>query len=278
MAVAVLASGAASAQWSSGFEPPTYTGSASGVDLNGQDNFYNPDPPASVSCGVYTYLDNVLGLPGNPGDGGEQFVAGVGPGDGVYYARSQRDIPHGDTGLWTAAADVAVTFLGTPPSANNIGSFSTQLFELTDCPEATYIALARWPDANNPTTWDADYVVFHADGSYYYPAVVDDPAFHNLLIDHWYRWATTYDLGTNMVTEVAITDLTSGQTATWNPPDWYLGGGAAGGLPPPSGFRFFAGCSTVYGNTLAFDNLSIVPEPGTLSVLILGGLLVLRRR
>jgi hypothetical protein len=277
-AVGVLACGVASADYISGFEPPTYSGSPGGTDLNGQDGFYNPLPDQSISCQVYTYAGNVLGIPPHPINGGEQFVAGTGPGDGVYYARSQRDIPHGATGLWTASVDIAATFVGQLPTADNIGSLSTTEFDLSNPPNATFISLARWTDPATGDLWNADYVVFDAAGNYVYPAVVPDPAFHDLPINHWYRWSNTYDLDTNMIVEVALTDLTTGQTATWNPPDWYLGGGAAGGLPPPSGFRFFAGCSTVYGNTLAFDNLSIVPEPATLSLLGLGGLIALRRR
>ena len=60
--------------------------------------------------------------------------------------------------------------------------------------------------------------------------------------------------------------------------DWYLGGGAAGGLGIPTGFRYFAGASSVAGNTVAFDNVEIVPEPTCLMALGLLSVLVPRRR
>ncbi|MCH7527344.1 MAG: PEP-CTERM sorting domain-containing protein [Planctomycetes bacterium] len=49
-------------------------------------------------------------------------------------------------------------------------------------------------------------------------------------------------------------------------------------MPPPSGFRLFAGSIDFAGNTLAFDNFSITPEPATFSLLALAGLIGLRRR
>ena len=55
--------------------------------------------------------------------GGLQFAAGTGPG-GTIFARSQRDIVYGDgTGLWTASFDIASTFVGQLPAAQNVGSF-----------------------------------------------------------------------------------------------------------------------------------------------------------
>ena len=267
---------ATNAEWSSGFEPPTYIGSPAGVDLNGQDGFYNPSPADSVSFKVYSYAGNALGLPANP-FGGEQFVGGTGPG-GSIFARSQRDMTYGDgTGLWTAAFDIAATYTGSGASNQNLGSFSTQPLDIYNPTAAAYICLTQWVDINNPTLWDANYVCFDAAGAYVYPAVVPDPAFHNLAIDHWYRWSTTFDFDSNMITEVSIMDLDTGTSATYNPTGWYLGGGAGGGLAPPNGFRFFAGAADPAGNTLAFDNLNIVPEPAGMLLLVLAGI-GLRRR
>ncbi|MCH7849614.1 MAG: hypothetical protein IIB53_14795 [Planctomycetes bacterium] len=87
---ALSACGAATAQFSLLFAPPTYAGSADGIEFNGQDSFYNPDPPTSISALVYTYAGDALGLPVYP-DGDEQFVAGTGPA-GAVFARSQRDV------------------------------------------------------------------------------------------------------------------------------------------------------------------------------------------
>ena len=66
---------AASAQFETGFEAPTYTGSPFGTILNGQDTFYQPEPGSETFL-VYEYAGNSLGLPQNPG-GGDQFAAEV---------------------------------------------------------------------------------------------------------------------------------------------------------------------------------------------------------
>ena len=252
--VVALATGTVDAQFSTGFEPPTYNASSDGVDLNGQDEFFNPDPPVSVSALVYTYDGNALGLPSNPGGGGAQFVGATGPA-GNMFARSQRLFPYGDgTGIWTTSFDVAVTFSGGLPSAQNVGSFSTQLFPS----EATFIALARWLDPVNAESWNADYVWFNAAGTQLIESV-SDPGFQGLETNHWYRWSTTFDLDTNRIVSVAITDLTTGNTTTNKPVDKYLFGGA-GGAPPPTGLRLFAGAATTAGNVLAFDNIDVSSE------------------
>lgn len=267
-----LACQTASAQYSSDFE--ALTGSPAGVTLNGQDLFYNP-VAGSDSFLVFSYDGNFLGLPANP-TGGEQFVGAAGPGGNVF-ARSQRDLTYGaGTGLWTTAFDIAVTYTGQLPSAQNLGSFSLSPFSTTPT-NASYIALARWTDPNTAANWNADYLYFDA-GNNFVIASVPDMGFQNLAINHWYRWSTTFDFDTNLITEVSITDITTGATATHNPVGWYLGGGAAGGLPPVTGFRFFAGAGAVAGNTMAFDNITIVPSPATLALLGLGGLAGITRR
>lgn len=157
----------------------------------------------------------------------------------------------GGGGIWTVSFDIATTFVGKLPSAQNIGSFSTQLFPNA----ATFIALARWTDPATAANWNADYVWFNAAGTQL-TEQVDDPGFQNLEIDHWYRWSTTFDLDTNQITEVTLTDLTTNTTVTHNPVDKYLWGGAAG-APAPNGFRFFAGAATVEGNAIGFDNVDI---------------------
>ncbi|MHC4416648.1 MAG: hypothetical protein ACYS0G_15360 [Planctomycetota bacterium] len=266
----LLACQGASAQFGSGFEAPTYAGDPNGIVLNGQDFFYQP-VPGSDSFLVFTYAGNALGLPANP-TGGDQFVGATGPGGGVF-ARSQRDIPYGDgTGVWTASFDVAITYLGQLPAVQNIGSFSSQLFP----DEATFIALSRWTDPATAANWNADYVWFDNLGNQLIEEV-PDPGFQGLQTNHWYRWSTSFDLDSNLITQVSITDLDSGDTATHNPVGRYLWGGA-GGAPPPTGFRFFAGGSDGGGNTLGFDNLVVIPGPGALALLALGGLIARRRR
>jgi hypothetical protein len=270
----------AAAQYGSDYE--ALNASSAGIDLNGQDDYYNPDPVTSVSAKVYTYAANALGLPQNP-TGGAKFVGGNGPAGG-FFSRSQRNVTYGDgTGSWTNAFDFAGTFTGTGASANNVGSFSAQLYGTGNPPpEATYIHLAQWVDVNNPVAWNSTYLPFDASGvAFPQPGASPGAAWAGLEDDHWYRSSTTFDLDTNLITEVCIEDLEDGgspHNGCFNPAGWYLGGGAAGGLPPPSGFRYFAGSSTVAGNTLAFDNIDITPEPASALLLAVGGFACLRRK
>jgi len=269
----------AAAQYSSGYE--ALNASSAGIDLNGQDLYYNPDPVTSVSARVYTYAANALGLPQNP-RGEAKFVGGTGPaGTPAFFSRSQRNVTYGDgTGSWTNTFDFATTFTGTGASAQNLGSFSAQLYGTGNPPpEATYIHLAQWVDPANPVAWNSTYLPFDAGGvAFPQPGASPGAAWAGLEIDHWYRSSTTFDLDTNLITEVCIEDLDDGTIDCANPAGWYLGGGAAGGLPPPSGFRYFAGSATAAGNTLAFDNIDITPEPASALLLVAGGLACLRRR
>ncbi len=254
-AVVLVAGQPATAQESFDFEDPPYTGSAGGTVITGQDGFYIPVPDSQDGL-VYTYADNALGLPGNPSGGGNLQFAGVTGGDPelpVPFARAQRDVVYGDgTGVWTVSFDIAATYIGVLPSAQNVGSFSTQIFP----DEATFIALARWTDPATAANWNADYVWFDAAGAQL-TETVPDPGFQDLAVAHWYRWSTTFNLDTNQILQVSITDLTTNVTSTNSPVGRYLVGGAGGGAPPPSGFRLFGGSTGAEGNTLAFDNISI---------------------
>jgi hypothetical protein len=267
---AAMAATPALAQYTSDFELLTAT--PDGTILTGQDGYYLPNlpNPGDTDFEAYRYAGNTLGMPQNP-NGGTRFIAGVGEAGGTFE-RAQRNMSYAPgTGIWTAGFDVAAKFTGTLPTAQNLGSFSTQAFPGAQ----TFIALATWTDINTATNWNADYVRFDAAGAQI-QTVVPDPGFQNLDVLHWYRWETDFDLGTNQITEVRLTDLTTSITATHNPVDWFLFGGSAGS-PTPTGFRFFAGGGVV-GNSLAFDNPSITPEPTTMVLLSLGGLAMLRRR
>lgn len=238
------------AQYVSGFEAPTYAGSASGTVLTGQDGYYIPAGTTSVDQLVYTYAGNTLGIPTNP-NGGSQFVAGTGPG-GSTFCRGQRDLAWG-TGSWTYSYDILVKYVGTLPSAQNVGSNSSQPLPGGQ----VFIALNTWTDPLTAATWDADYIKYDPANNQQ-QVKVPDTGFQNLAVDHWYRRSTTMDFATNRITSVSITDLTTNTTVTYAPADWYLEGGAAGGRPTPTGHRLFAGGSTA-GNTVAWDNVSIAP-------------------
>ena len=268
LSIGLLACATAVAQpFSTGFEDPPYLGSAAGTVLTGQDGWYLP---AGVDSMVYTYAGNALGVSPNP-TGGDQFAAGTGPGS-PDFARAQRDLTWG-TGTWTVAYDMAGLYDGPAPGANNIGSFSLQ-------PSATcagYIHLFSWVDTADPVDFNAFYMAYDAGGTQFaQPGASPGPEWEALDLNHWYRHSTIIDFDINMITEVSITDLTTGVSATYNPTDWYLGGGTTP-ADPPTGFRFFAG-GGVAGNSVAWDNLGVVPEPATLSALLLAGLALLRRR
>ena len=240
----------AQAQFETGFEVPEYNASAAGTVLTAQQGWYLPTG-TSTDWSAYTYLGNALGLPPNP-QGDDQFAAATGQGAGTN-ARAQMDVTLG-AGTWTLATDVSISlFQGTLPAVINIGSLSTQ----PGGASARLIMLARWVDINTVNAWNADILYYNAAGTAI-TATVPDPGFQNLQINHWYRWSATFDFDSNRIGELKIEDLTTGATATHNPSDWYLQGGAAGTLPLPTAIRMFAGGSTAaFGNTLAFDNVSI---------------------
>lgn len=264
---AVMSTSVANAQYFTGFED--LSADADGNNLTGQDGYYLPND-TSTDFEVYTYSANSLRLPQNP-TGGTRFIAGVGEGNGTFE-RAQRDMSYGNgRGLWEAAFDIAASYVGFGPSAQNIGSFSTQTFPGA----ATFIALSTWVDPATPTSWNANYIWFDSADNQL-QEVVPDAGFQNLAVDHWYRWSTSFDLTTNQIVEVSLTDLMTGDVSTYNPVGRYLDGGAGGGAAP-TGFRFFAGGS-VPGNVLAFDNPSIIPAPGAALLLGLGGLAAARRR
>ncbi len=256
--IVLLACQVASAQFASGFEPPTYAGAAGGVDLNGQDGYYNPDPPVSVTALVYVHGNNTLAIPALA-TGGMQFGAGTGPGDSVF-ARSQKDITYGGgTGVWYASFDIAVTFTGVLPASQNLGSLSTQPLDVAAPTNSGFIMLATWTDPLTAANWNADFVYFDAANNFTLASVADG-GFQTLTVNHWYRWTTKFDFDTNLVTRISITDLTTGVIATNDPVDWYLAGGLIGGLPAPTGFRWFAGATVEPGNAFAFDNVLISCE------------------
>jgi hypothetical protein len=103
--------------------------------------------------------------------------------------------------------------------------------------------------------WDADYLVYNADGSAT-PPLTPGPEWHNLAVNHWYRQTAGFDFDSNRILSVSITDLDTGVTATVTPTNWYLLGGATGRPPLPTALRFFTGGGV--GNIVGYDNLVIV--------------------
>jgi hypothetical protein len=253
------------------FESPTYSGSAGGTLLTGQQGW---TLPAGTDYSVFTYADNAPGLPVNPSGGG-QFLGGTSTGTNPARAQHTQNFSGGD-GVWSVSYDFAARYNGTLPTAQNLGSFSLQ-----PGTARSFIALNTWVDLNTGTNWNAQYNVFDAAGV----AVNNQSpgaAWNNLEVNHWYRQNTTFDFNANRILEVSITDLATGTTTTTAPTNWFLAGGSASALPLPTDIRFFAGGAA--GNVMGWDNaaISIVPAPGALVTALLGVIpgagLLLRRR
>ncbi len=232
-----------------GFESPDYQGSAQGVVVTGQQGWYVPNVPGSTDQSVFTYDSNALGLPTNT-FGELQFLGANVTGSDL--ARAQLDFDFSVASVWTASYDVAAGFNGTPPAMDFVGSFSLQ-----DSLVARYfIAVNGWVPGMEGTQWIAAYIVFDAGGGQIGP-LIPGPQWQNLAVNHWYRESTTFDFNSNSITVVSITDLDTGNTATFAPSGWYLAGGAGGGgLPLPTGLRFFVGGGSP-GNIQGYDNVLV---------------------
>lgn len=268
-AAALAMCNAALADFGTGYEPRAYSGSPGGTIQTGQDGWYNP-VAGSNDFNVFTYADNPYGIPANPAGGGDQFSAGRSSG-GTAFARSQRDMSFSAGGLWRASFDFAANFNGALPTADNLGSLSLQ----PSTTNSYWQTLYTWTDVATATNFDGKYI-FHDAAGVQQTAASPGPGWTNLALKTWYRQTTTWDFATNKVTEVTITDLTTGVTSTANPVDWYMFGGAAG-APLPTAIRTFAGGND--GNITAWDNVSVqaIPTPAT-GLAMLGGLVAMQRR
>jgi hypothetical protein len=271
VAVAGLCS-AAHAQFYTGFELPQFTGTAAGLPVGGQNGWYQP-VAGGLEHNVHTYAGNAAGFVQNP-VGDAHFIAGV-SGGGSLFPRAQVNNNFGG-GTWTIAFDMAGQWLGTGSSSANLGSFSLQHDTVPAGQFKQFIALNNFVDLANPAAGiKAEYNVFNAAG-----AAVNNaspgPAWQNLSINTWYRQFITFDLGSNQITNLTLLDLHTGLSTAVQPADWYLTGGASSALAMPNSVRFFVGGAE--GNAMGWDNLYMVPAPGSLA--LLGGALVMgcRRR
>jgi hypothetical protein len=267
-AMAILAiGGVATAQYSSDFEAPVYTGTATGTDMTplpspqpGVDGWYQPVAANSLNYKCYTYAGNDLGFPQNP-TGGCQFVAGRNTG-GTFNTRTQRDF------AWVAGTkyyvewDIAFNYAGVLPATDNVGSFSLQ----NSATSKFWQTLYRFEAVATPTNVKAEYNVYNAAGvstPNLDPANNPTGPWRNLKMNNWYRQRTVWDFTTNQVLEVGIQDVTGGGAMNVVAPvGWYLTGGAAPTLPMPTALRFFSGGTTA-GNTVGWDNLAVDTAPIT---------------
>ncbi|MEX2219360.1 MAG: MYXO-CTERM sorting domain-containing protein [Phycisphaerales bacterium] len=289
LAVVLGAAVAAQAQYSSTFEPPVYTGSATGTPLTngfggpaGQDGWYNP-VSGSVDFQVHTYAGNPLGFPSNP-NGGTQFIGALGSASPNIIGRGQHAVDFSAGGTWTASWDVAGGFIGTAPAFDNLGSFSLQPSSGTGF--ANYFQqIMQWgTNTPNPVQYNINYGSFTAAGAAAGGAGIlflsPGPAWQNIPVNHWIHEEATFDFTSNQILSVTIQNLTLGTpavTADVSAMGWYLAGGANNiqARPFPTDIRTFTGNNQ---NATGWDNIAIVPAPGALALLGLGGLLAGRRR
>lgn len=279
LALAGAAASVAHAQnFFTGFEPPTYAGSAAGVPLTvginnpagGQDNWYLP---AGIACNVHTYAGNAPGFVQNP-TGGDQFISGI-SGGGTNFARAQRNFPF-TSGTWTIAWDMAAMFVGTGATAINLSSLSLQHDVVPAGQFRQFIALNNFIDNANPAAgWKAEFNVFDAAGTAM-NNLSPGAFWASLSVNHWYRQAVTFDLVSNRILSITLTDLHTGASASATPDNWYMTGGAGSTLALPNSYRFFTGGGA--GNAMGWDNVAVTPAPGTLALLALAGLASRRRR
>lgn len=141
-------------------------------------------------------------------------------------------------------------FNGTLPTAQNLGSFSTQDSVTT----RIFIALLRWNDVNLATTYNAGFNLYDSLGAAL-ATQVPGPAWENCAINHCYRQSVAIDYPTNSVLAVGITDMATGISRCTRVSGWYLQGGSAPTLGMPTAVRCFAGGAL--GNVMAWDNLAI---------------------
>lgn len=271
---------AAQAQYTTGFESPTYTGSAAGVPLTtgfgggGQAGWYNP-VAGSVDFNVFSYAGNALGFAANP-DGGGQFIGSVGSAAPNNIGRAQRAVDFSAGGVWTAEWDVIGRYTGTAAAVENLGSFSLQ-----NSATANYFQqIMQWgANAANPVQYNINYGVFGAAGG---AIQFNSPgaAWMDIPTNHWVRQSTTWDFTSNQILSVSIQNLTLGTPVVVldvSGNNWFLSGGQNNivGLPLPTDIRTFTGN---VDNATGWDNIRIIPAPGTLALLGFGGLAFARRR
>lgn len=270
LSIGLLAS-LAQAQYSTGFEPPEFSGSADGVPLNGQGGYYQGNPNYD-SPNVYTYVDNPLGVPSNP-TGDSQFVGLL--DDNTRCTTYYQEGLYGDgTGDWVISFDMAADFVGDLPDNpmpgqfcnNPYGDYEVRSFRLVPTFMNEYGQPSdEWTLWLQAATEDGGQTPF-----FYCP-------FTNHIRGHWYNVSTHLSFETNEISSIEITDLETGGTEVWDIPGAYVYGGADSTLPLSNGIMVYAG-GAACGNVLAIDNISITPEPGSLVLLALGACMVLRRR
>jgi hypothetical protein len=244
------------------FESPTYSGSATGTILTGQDNWYIP-VVGSGDWNVHTYASNALGLAALPFVGSAQFI---GAKSDLGAFRAQRDFDFGSSPVWTAHFYLNCKYGGDlqiAPAQDNLGSFSLQ-----PTPDIKYWqTLYTWVDPLTAQNYRCFYIADNSAGTQFTlpghspgASMSPDP-WANLSVNRWYRISTTWRFSDNKILCCAITDMVTGDTKTAVPPfgsdgNWYLRGGPSSVLPLPTAFRAFVGAGE---NVNGVDHITLTP-------------------
>jgi hypothetical protein len=269
--------GAAMGQaYSTGFEPPTFTGSASGTLLtNGAvgvptiDGWYLP--VACQDSAIFTYAGNTLSVAANS-LGQTQFVGGIAT---TNFIRAQRSINFSSGGMWQMEYDVYGKWTAALPAVDNIGSVSLQpsatarFLQTLECWGSTPVGT---PPNTVATNWTATADHFHIAIGHFNSTTVsgaalfDTPtnAWRDLPPEHWYRVKVRWNFDNATILWASLQDLTAGTPAVETDVSgngWWLQGGPAGTNALPTDFRLFvgAGGGTSFGTLCVYDNVSVHP-------------------
>ncbi|MBL9030356.1 MAG: hypothetical protein JNM80_01440 [Phycisphaerae bacterium] len=259
------------------FEPATYTGSAAGTLLTGQDAWYLPAVANSGDGFVYTYAGNTYGVVANP-SGGSQFVGGECSTTLQTFVRMQHDIAFTE-GTWTMSADFNGLFStvngGVLPAADNIGSWSMQpsatarYFQfLMNWGSGAVAGILQCPGCPPLTNYAPTGDKYHILVGYFTAASPATISFEpptqdwmDLSTNNWYRITAKWNFTTAQLLEVSIRNLTAGGSAVvtdLSSRGMYLFGGPSSVNPLPTAMRLFTG-SLAFGNVTAWDNVSVGP-------------------
>jgi hypothetical protein len=274
---------AAHGQFTSGFEAPTYAGSAAGTVIAppfggglGQDNWYTPVAGSNQGT-VHTYANNVFGFVTNP-TGGAQFAVTRFGGTPAGPGRAQHGFNFNAGDVFTVGYDFCGDrFGGSLPASNNLGIFSLQ----DSVTSQFFQTLMVWDDLATGNAMDHNYGIFSASGGAVTFVTPPNAAWNALNLNTWYRSETTFSFASHQILSISIDNLHDPAAPTVldvSGLGWYLAGGAASTLPRPTDIRLFGSGAGDDVNQMGWDNVSVVPAPASLALLGLASLIASRRR